>query len=332
MRAHDGWKVIDAEGDGARERLGGVFHPSHDPSVAILLHDAVLARVAACGHLANRYGRRRTLVLRESDQLLQRPGKHVVGANHHHILRAHALPAQQEIGNRPEPVLRIRGAIIDDFDGGRALPRARHSLASEEGADSVGCTFIRSNFRYPERQREEPVYARYFRTQGVRVLTLPRALNFEGEGDALWVGHTLFLGFRFRSDAATHERLAALLKRRVLPLELKDKRFYHLDTCFCPLGSSGLLWYPKAFDRYGRKVIEDAVTDLIAVSEADALKFSCNAIVAGRHVVLHRGLSAALRRQLTRRGYQAHEVDLSEFLKAGGSAKCLVLTLPRNTP
>jgi len=191
----------------------------------------------------------------------------------------------------------------------------------------VGRTFIRSNFRYPERQGEETVCARYFRRRGFRILTLPRAFNFEGEGDALWLDETLFLGFRFRSDAAAHERLSALLQREVLPLELKDKRFYHLDTCFCPLGPSSLLWYPKAFDRYGRKVIEDHVKDLIAVSEADALKFCCNAVVAGRDLVLHRGLSATLRRQLVTRGFSVHELDLSEFLKAGGSAKCLVLRM-----
>jgi N-dimethylarginine dimethylaminohydrolase len=195
----------------------------------------------------------------------------------------------------------------------------------------VGRTFIRSNFRYPERQGEEAVCARYFRQLGFRVLTLPRMHNFEGEGDALWLGRTLFLGFRFRSDAASHERLSALLQREVLPVELKDKRFYHLDTCFCPLGPSTLLWYPKAFDRYGRKVIEDRAQDAIAVSEADARKFACNAIVAGRELVCHRGLSQRLRRQLTKRGYAVHELDLSEFMKAGGSAKCLVLTLRKTS-
>lgn len=191
----------------------------------------------------------------------------------------------------------------------------------------MGRTFIRSNFRYPERQGEEPVVASYFRQRGFRILTLARMFNFEGEGDALWVGSTLFLGFRFRSDAAAHEQLGALLKREVLPLELKDRRWYHLDTCFCPLGPSSLLWYPKAFDRYGRKVIEDRVADLVAASEADALRFCCNAVVVGSDLVVHRGLSKTLRTRLARRGYQVHELDLSQFLKAGGSAKCLVLRL-----
>ena len=193
----------------------------------------------------------------------------------------------------------------------------------------AGRTFIRSNFRHPERRGEEPVVERYFRRLGFRAVRLPRSLNFEGEGDALWCGETLFLGFRFRSDAAIHEHLARILRCRVLPLELADRRFYHLDTCFCPLDASSALWYPKAFDRYGRRVVERHVRDPIAVSEADALKFGCNAIVAGRAIVLHRGLSRTLATTLAKRGFDVHALDLSEFLKAGGSAKCLGLWVKR---
>ena len=193
----------------------------------------------------------------------------------------------------------------------------------------AGRTIIRSNFRHRERQREEPLIERYFRHAGFRVIRLPGKHNFEGEGDALWMRKTLVLGFRFRSDARVHVRLARLLGARVLPVELVEKRFYHLDTCFAPLGDQTALWYPKAFDRYGRRVIEHLVEDLIPVSEADATRFVCNAIVVGKSVVLQEGCSAALRRRLTQRGFRLYPVDLSEFLKAGGSAKCLVLRLDR---
>lgn len=190
-----------------------------------------------------------------------------------------------------------------------------------------GQTVIRSNFRHPERQGEELVFERYFRQRGYRVMTLPRRFNFEGEGDALRVGETLFFGFRFRSDAPAHEHLARILHCRVLPLELVDRRFYHLDTCFCPLNETSALWYPKAFDRYGRRVIETYVKDPVAVSQADALRFCCNAVIVNRAVIFHRGVSKALRKQLGNRGFVLYELDLSEFLKAGGSAKCLVLRL-----
>jgi N-dimethylarginine dimethylaminohydrolase len=191
----------------------------------------------------------------------------------------------------------------------------------------AGRTFIRSNFRHPQRQGEEAVFERYFRRRGFRIARLPASCNFEGEGDALWCGSTLFLGFRFRSDAPVPERLSRLLRREVLPVELADRRFYHLDTCFCPLDEAAALWYPPAFDRYGRKVIERVVKDPVAVSKADAMRFGCNAVVVGGAVVTQAGVSKAFRRQLARRSFECHEVELSEFLKAGGGAKCLVLRM-----
>ena len=190
-----------------------------------------------------------------------------------------------------------------------------------------GRMFIPSRFRYPQRQGESPVFERYFRQAGFKIKQLRRAYCFEGEGDALWVGSTLLVGFRFRSDAPVHEELARVLGARVLPVELVDRRFYHLDTCFCPLDVRRALWFPGAFDRYGRKVITGLVDDPIAVSAADAARFACNAIVVGRTIVLHDGCSRGLQRQLERRGYDVRKVDLSEFLKAGGSAKCLVLQI-----
>ena len=191
----------------------------------------------------------------------------------------------------------------------------------------VGRTFIRSHFRHPERQGEEPVVERWFRAHGWRIATVPRTLHFEGEGDALFVGETLFFGYRFRSDLPAHARIGEIARCRVLSLELADQRFYHLDTCFCPLGRQTAMYYPRAFDAYGRKVIRHHVADAIPVSEEDALRFVCNAVVVGRWIIVQQGVSRGLARALTSRGLTLLEIDLREFHKSGGSAKCLVLSL-----
>lgn len=186
---------------------------------------------------------------------------------------------------------------------------------------------IRSNFRHPERQLEEPIIERHFKQRGYEIIRLSSRFNFEGEGDALWLNNTLILGFKFRSDSQAHIEISNLIQKRVLAVELTDKRFYHLDTCFCPLGNNSALWFPKAFDRYGQRVIENNVEDLISVSEADAKRFACNAIVLNKAMVLQKGCSERLKRAVQRKGFRCFPVDLSEFHKAGGSAKCLVLKL-----
>jgi N-dimethylarginine dimethylaminohydrolase len=49
-------------------------------------------------------------------------------------------------------------------------------------------------------------------------------------------------------------------------------------------------------------------------------------VVVGKHVVTNTGC-LQLHRDLAARGYTPIETPLSEFVKAGGSAKCLTLRL-----
>ena len=192
----------------------------------------------------------------------------------------------------------------------------------------VGDTVFLSRFRHVQRRAEARLFGSWFRARGFDVVELPPGLFFEGAGDALFLGDVLFAGYRFRSDVGAHTFLAERLGIRVLSLELTDRRFYHLDTCFAPLGLETALYYPRALDRYGRRVVEANVPDPVSVPKAEALSFACNAVALGRHVILHRG-APKTRRRLEARGFQVHELDLSEFLKAGGSAKCLCLELDR---
>jgi N-dimethylarginine dimethylaminohydrolase len=186
--------------------------------------------------------------------------------------------------------------------------------------------FFSSRFRYEVRARETPFYDAWFDEHGFTVEHLPEGTFFEGAGDALFCGPTLFAGYRIRSDVRGHQWLGKVLNKQVLPLELINPRFYHLDTCFCPLAPGEALYYPAAFDAYGRKVLERHIPRLLAVEEPEAIRFGCNAVAVGKTVITNTGcerLAAGLRGW----GYEPVAVELDEFLKAGGSAKCLTLRL-----
>jgi len=186
--------------------------------------------------------------------------------------------------------------------------------------------FVSSRFRHPERRGESEHFERWFAEHGYRVVALASPSDFEGAGDALFCGDILFAGYLHRSAIRAHQQLGDLLGRQVLSLELVDPRFYHLDTCFCPLAPGLALYYPNAFDEYGRRVLEEHIAELIAVSDAQAEQFGCNAVVLGRDLVVHAGVQR-LAESLAAHGYSVHPTDLSEFLKAGGTAKCLTLRL-----
>src|SRR5438552_455922 len=120
---------------------------------------------------------------------------------------------------------------------------------------AVGKKFIPSNFRHQERAGEAPYFVRWMEEQGYEIHRLPENLYFEGEGDALFAGDALFCGYKFRSDIQSHRAVAEMLGCLVISVELVDPRFYHLDTCFCPLPDGGAVWFPAAFDEYGQRAI-----------------------------------------------------------------------------
>ncbi|HVK11581.1 MAG TPA: arginine deiminase-related protein [Gemmataceae bacterium] len=186
--------------------------------------------------------------------------------------------------------------------------------------------FFSSRFFHEVRARESPFFDAWFRDHGFDVVHWPEGMYHEGAGDALFCGESLFAGYRTRSDVHAHQWVANQIGVRVLPLELVNQRFYHLDTCFCPLAPDEALYFPEAFDDYGRRVLEAHVPKLIPVAEPEAHRFGCNAVVVGR-TVIHNSRCPRMAEELTARGYTSIEVELDEFLKAGGSAKCLTLRI-----
>ncbi len=187
-------------------------------------------------------------------------------------------------------------------------------------------TAILARFCPRERQGEEPFYREWFSEQNYCVCDLKTRASFEGAGDALFCGETLFAGYRIRSDIRVYQELGELLGCRVIPLELVEPRYYHLDTCFCPLSANSAVYYPGAFDDYGRRAVEHWIEDLVAVSPSEAARLACNAVVLGKTVVTGLGCPD-LHRQLCLRGFSPRVTPLGEFIKAGGSAKCLTLRL-----
>jgi N-dimethylarginine dimethylaminohydrolase len=185
---------------------------------------------------------------------------------------------------------------------------------------------VLSRFRHPQRQGEEPLFHRWFDEHGFWVLQPPKSVSFEGAGDALFCGETLFAGYLTRSDAGEQQKIGQFVGRRVIPLELVDAYYYHLDTCFCPLTAGVAAYFPGAFDAYGRKALAEHVEELIEVDAEEARSFACNAVVVGTHIVTNTGCPK-LHAALKRRGFSPIETPLGEFVKAGGSAKCLTLRL-----
>jgi N-dimethylarginine dimethylaminohydrolase len=210
-----------------------------------------------------------------------------------------------------------------------ARPGVPDMVFTANAALISGNLAIMSSFRHPERRREQGTYRRALAQSGFATTFLQQTY-FEGAGDALFdrVRPILYAGYGWRSERTATMQLSETLAVRTIPLLLVDERFYHLDTCLCPLGSGHVLAYMDALSPHAQRLLRRTIEPeyLIEISLEDALAFACNAVEVGDSIVLH-SATLRLRERLNAAGYRVFATDLGEFHKAGGSAKCLTLKL-----
>ena len=189
---------------------------------------------------------------------------------------------------------------------------------------------IVSQFTPIERQPEEQYFRTWFQENDFEILEFNNDIRFEGAGDCLRDREhpCMWAGYGFRTDKEAHKEISTLLDLEVVSMKLVDPRFYHIDTCFCPLSNGFIMYYPGAFDADSLAEIKRRVSPnkQIIVDEKDATNFACNSVNIGDVVIMNQA-SKDLKIKIEAAGFDIEQVDLSEFLKAGGSAKCLTLKL-----
>ncbi len=218
---------------------------------------------------------------------------------------------------------RAAGAEIELIDPDPALP----DLVFTANLGIVdGATFVPARMRHPERQPEAGRAEDWFRAKGFAVRHLSDDVVQEGAGDALPFGRALVAGYSTRSCAGAYAELARIVGGRILPVELVDERYYHVDIAFTPLDSQSALVVLSAMDPDSARRVTDLVPDLIELTTAEAAAFCANSVAVGRTLVMP-ACTPRLERELRARGFEPVVVDVSEFLKAGGGPRCLTLAL-----
>lgn len=194
--------------------------------------------------------------------------------------------------------------------------------------------FIPSYFKFLERANEEGYFIQEmsghnFQLAGMNITGNRSEQSFEGAGDTLYdrSKDILWFGFGFRTEIGFKKILEEALAEFttvVKQLELVDPRFYHLDTCFCPLDDVNLIWFPDAFSQNSQYMIRSIYPNSIRVEENDAIKFACNAVSIGKTIVMPE-ISMKLFDQLSSLGYKVEQVNMSQYMRSGGACKCLTI-------
>lgn len=185
---------------------------------------------------------------------------------------------------------------------------------------------VLSRFHHAERAGEESHWRATLERLRFDVHEVAAEISFEGAGDALFVGDHLFLASGFRTDLAAHAQVAEILDVESTSLELVDPRFYHLDTCFCPLDDQTALVAPSAFAPASLELIRRQVPRLIEVPAEVAAGFACNGMPL-RGTMISSTAAQALAPELGAIGLDVVALPMDEFMKSGGGVRCLSLPL-----
>ncbi len=228
------------------------------------------------------------------------------------------------------------GATLDVVEGVAGQP---DMVFPANAAVILDRRAIVARFACAERRGEERPYLdalEGFVARGLldEVTTFPEGCFQEGAGDAIWDAsrQVFWAGYGQRSIRAATDTLERFFGKPVSRLELATDRFYHLDTCFCPLSGGEVLFYPPAFTEAALAVIHAHVPpeQRLEASAEDAAAFCVNAVNIGRTVVMARAPDH-VRGLLAGRGYRVREVDLDPFILSGGGAYCMTLRLDRSS-
>lgn len=208
--------------------------------------------------------------------------------------------------------------------------------------------FIMSNFYHSERRPESVCNSRFFEQFFEKTRVLPDGAYFEGQGDAVWLDDSrLIIGYGIRTNLNGVAEVERLIKTHkvlnnhcadieVIPLPMRPiektpknrEVFYHLDTCLLYIKQvNTFLVYPHAFLS---ETLEKlcSIGNVIEVTRSEACKFVCNSVVIDFKTIFMPWVNERIKKKLNNLGYTDIRVfPMTEFIRAGGAAKCLILEL-----
>lgn len=194
-------------------------------------------------------------------------------------------------------------------------------FSADQGLVYMPRKIILSNFKYPERQKETEYYEKWFLENDFKITRLDKHYTLEG-GDILRWNGKILVGTGFRTSPKTPALISKITGINIIPVELVNPYYYHLDTCLLPLNKDTVFYYPPAFSRRTRENLNKSVPNLITLDKKENNNFATNCTISGDTVVMQKN-NPTLKARLTKLGYKTIELDIGEFRKSGGGIHCL---------
>ena len=186
-----------------------------------------------------------------------------------------------------------------------------------------------SRFRHAERRAESPHNRTMLESIGISVTELPPAvIAFEGAACAMPYRGSIICAYGSRTTRDAIAHVGEFANLPIVPVELPDLRFYHLDITFCILNADTAMVVPEAMTAASYQRIRALVPNLLELTLEEGLQFCANAVVVDHTVFMH-SVPQRVGALLEDHGFDAVEIPVTEFIKSGGSLACMALRLDR---
>lgn len=185
--------------------------------------------------------------------------------------------------------------------------------------------FIKANFKFPQRRKESEYAEELFKEKKFKIVSLPNDIFFEGQGDLFYRNEKFFMGYGKRTSKNAIPYIQEIFGQEPITLETNDPYYYHLDTCFAPLGKETVVVKASSHNKEGMEKIKKNFKNVVIAEEKDNPFMCCNIKVHGDTVIAGQGIGKDIKSQLRKTGFDTIETPTQEFFKGGGSVKCLTL-------
>lgn len=202
-------------------------------------------------------------------------------------------------------------------------------------------TIVISNYKSEVRKDETPVGIEFFNGLGYKTIVSPP--YFEGEADLKFLNKNNYCGaYGERTSMNALNWFSSAYDMNIIPIEMIDKKMYHLDCLLFPLEAEKIWAVTDIIDKKALKQIEKFV-EVIPLSIRSGHGGITNCVRMGNLILngttinvekigtpeydLEKDKNNMLEKLSAAHGYDLVFFDISEFDKSGAALSCMFMHL-----
>lgn len=181
-----------------------------------------------------------------------------------------------------------------------------------------------AHFRKQQRQVEQDSRGQALQNLGFEIAGKATHYFEGGDLEVLADKSMALMGYGIRTDQLVKDEIEKFLGIKVIPLELIEQKFFHLDLALSVLADGTAFVCKEAFSEaaWGKLKELNSFKTIVQVTAEEASQFAVNWVEIGETIVLGSRVPS-VQRKLEAAGKNVVVTSLASFHKSNGGAACL---------